>query len=1108
MATRPGADRQGFSLPVGTVTFLLTDVEGSSRAWEADPTATGAAIARHYELLDSAIVGHHGVRPVEQGEGDSVVGAFARASDAIAAAIDAQRRLQSEPWPSGAQLKVRMAVHTGEAEMREEGNYFGPAVIRCARLRGIAHGGQVLVSGPTADLVADRLPDAASLADLGLHRLKDLLRPERVFQLCHPDLPSTFGPLRSLDAVPNNLPTELTSFVGRDRELGELRDAVSGTRLLTLTGAGGCGKTRLALQLAAEISERYRGGTWLVELASVADPERVVATVASALGERDLGGDLVEAIETRLAGEPTLVVLDNCEHLLGPAAALVDTLMRRCPDLTVVATSREPLGVPGEASWRVPSLALPTRSEPLPVDSLTQYDAVRLFLDRAVRARPNFAVTAENAAAVGQLCARLDGIPLAIELAAARVRGLTIERLAAGLDDRFRLLTGGARTVLPRQQTLQASVDWSYELLSERERAVFRRLSVFVGTFSLDAAEEVVAAGDVDAVEVLDLLLALVDKSMIVTDDETGRYRMLETLRQYGSARLVEAGESPATRDRHARWAGSLWNPTESSLYLRADRYATLDADAENLRAAFEWTVTGTDAGLALRLGATVTGWELWRGDALRALDVILRTLAVDGGDPGPRLVALTALGNARYETGDVRGAAAVADELVAAAESVDDPASRCVAFRTAGFLLLPLDLPRSVELGRMAIDAAEAIGHSEAVDATTSLVHGALIIAGLPVDEVVDEPMHAVDAGSIPYRVNVGLALAHRALDEGRLRDARDLIDGVGGTPLEMPRIGLHFEAVRMLIDLAEASDSGAAGRCADMVEHARRRGFANGLALSGWAPGTWALGNGDTELAVRELVEWRDTTERQRPIPGAYAHFLVSALLAAGRIDEAVDVVVSAKRQRSVAAAGPRQAVLLVLEAHAASAHGELGDAEAVLHDALQVLHDAGWRPGVTDALEALAGIASERDSHVEAARLAGAAAAIRDSTRYVLRFPYQAERLELTLAAARADLGEQAFAAAFDEGRALDDDSAVAYAARARGERRRPRTGWDSLTPTEEDVVRLTVEGLSNKEIGARLLMSPETVKTHLSHVYDKVGLRSRTALAREAVLRSGS
>ncbi|MGH3984533.1 MAG: NB-ARC domain-containing protein, partial [Pseudonocardiaceae bacterium] len=467
-------------LPVGTVTFLLTDVEGSTRLWESASEAMGAVIRRHYQLLDAAIALHGGVRPQEQGEGDSVVAAFTRASDALAAALDIQRAFSCERWPEDASLKLRIALHTAEAQLRNEGNYFGQAVNRCARLRAIAHGGQIVLSRTTRDLVLDQLPEHAEPTDLGLHRLRDLGRPEHVFGLVHPDLPSEFPPLRSLDTMPNNLPSELTSFVGRRVELAQIGDPLERVRLLTLIGAGGCGKTRLALQAAADVMDHYPGGVWWVELARLEDPSLLPAAVIGALGLREVPGrallhTLVEYLRERRA----LVVLDNCEHLLASCAQLVDALLRGCPSLTILATSRAPLGVPGETTWRVPSMSLPAEAQRKPIEALRQSDAGALFIDRATQVRPNFAVTAANAPTVAQICHDLDGIPLAIELAAARVRMMAPEQIARALSDRFHLLTGGARTTMLRHQTLEASIDWSHELLSDGERALLRRLSVF-----------------------------------------------------------------------------------------------------------------------------------------------------------------------------------------------------------------------------------------------------------------------------------------------------------------------------------------------------------------------------------------------------------------------------------------------------------------------------------------------------------------------------------------------------------------------------------------------------------------------------------------------------
>jgi predicted ATPase/class 3 adenylate cyclase len=584
-------------LPVGTVTFMLTDVEGSTLLWESVPRAMGAAIRRHYELLDAAIALHGGVRPQEQGEGDSVVAVFACASDALAAALDIQRACYWERWPEGASLTLRVALHTAEAQLRNESNYFGQAVNRCARLRAIAHGGQVILSKTTRDLVLDRFPDGAELVDLGLHRLRDLGRPEHVFELRHPDVPLKFPPLRSLGTLSNNLPAELTSFVGRSAELAEVGELLGQVRLLTLTGAGGCGKTRLALQAAAAAMHGQLDSVWWVELAGLDGGTLVPAAVIGAIGVRELPGQgplgtLVAYLRARRA----LLILDNCEHLLAACAELTDALLRACPSLTVLATSRAPLGLPGETAWRVPSMSLPADVQREPVEVLRESDAVRLFLDRARQLRPDFDITEANAAAIAQVCTELDGIPLAIELAAARMRMLAPQQIAHRLGDRFHLLTGGSRTAMPRQHTLQASIDWSYELLSEGERALLRRLSVFTGGWTLDAAEQLCGGEGVDHDAVLNLLSGLVDQSLVTTAEHGAevRYGLLETVRQYAAARLAEAGEVDAVGERHLAYYVGLAERAEPAV-LRAGRDSPvlqrLATELPNLRAALERAV-------------------------------------------------------------------------------------------------------------------------------------------------------------------------------------------------------------------------------------------------------------------------------------------------------------------------------------------------------------------------------------------------------------------------------------------------------------------------------------------------------------------------------------
>ncbi|HVE95087.1 MAG TPA: adenylate/guanylate cyclase domain-containing protein, partial [Acidimicrobiales bacterium] len=539
--------RGDFVLPVGTVTLLLLDVEGSTKAFERAPEAATEAMIRLRSAITDDVGSHGGVQPVEQGEGDSAVAAFARASDAVACALAIQRN-------TDVGMRVRIGLHTGEIQLRDAGNYIGGTINRCARIRDLGHGGQVLLSRSTHDLVVDRLPCDASVREMGTHRLRDLARPEMIFQLCHPELDAEFPPLRSLDATPNNLPAQLTSFIGRDDELVQLGKLIAETRLLTVTGAGGCGKTRLALHAAADAIDAYPDGEWFVDLAPLSDPELVVPTLAAVLGIKETPGrDWVDTIAQRLSGHRALVVLDNCEHVIAASAELADGLLRSCPGVTVLATSREPLGVDGEVTWRVPSLTVPDERSTLAVEAMAASDAVRLFIDRATRARPNFAVTNETAPAVAQICQRLDGIPLAIELAAARVRVLSPQQIAAGLDDRFRMLGAGARTAVQRHQTLRASIDSSYDLLTERERVLFRRLAVFAGGFDLDAAEAVCADVELDRWGVLEVLVSLVDRSLVVADEDgdVTRYRMLESIRQYAVELLVSSGEQETLRDRH-----------------------------------------------------------------------------------------------------------------------------------------------------------------------------------------------------------------------------------------------------------------------------------------------------------------------------------------------------------------------------------------------------------------------------------------------------------------------------------------------------------------------------------------------------------------------------
>ncbi len=710
-------------LPSGTVTFLFTDLEGSTQLWERQPEVMRGALARHDSLLRRAVENHRG--HVFKTGGDAFCVAFQSASEALAAVLDAQLDLHAQDWGEAGPLRARAALHTGAADVRD-GDYFGPTLNRVARLLAIGHGGQTLLSHSTSELVRDALPPQATLRDLGTHRLKDLQRPEQVFQLEHGGLPDEFPPLRSLDALPHNLPLQPTAFIGRERELADLRRLLSASHLLTLTGAGGSGKTRLALQLAAELLEGYPEGVWLVDLAALTDPALVPQTVATALSVREVAGRaLTQTLADSLRPRKLLLVLDNCEHVVAACADLTATLMRSCPDITILTTSREVFGISGEVVWSIPPLSAPDprwlASAPDPASSLRQYEAVRLFIDRACMARPDFAVTNENAPAVAQICYRLDGIPLAIELAAGRVKALSPEQIAARLDDRFRLLTGGSRTALPRYQTLRAAIDWSYELLSEPERILLRRLSVFSGGWTLEAAEAVCSAEAIENWEVLELLTHLIDKSLVLAETVAGgetRYRLLGTVRQYAGDRLIEAGEAARLRARHRDWFLELAEKAIPGLRGRDQGLwvERLELEHDNLRAALEWTETeegGEEKALRLA-GALFRFWYV-RGhltEGQQWLEAALARGAAAAGAPLAR--AVRGAGILAMEQGDNERGTALFERSLALYRELGD--KRGLARSLGGLGMVALD---HAEHGRAETLYTEALGLAREIGAT-----------------------------------------------------------------------------------------------------------------------------------------------------------------------------------------------------------------------------------------------------------------------------------------------------------------------------------------------------------------------------------------------------
>jgi len=603
-------------LPTGTVTLLFTDIEGSTELLkQLGDRPYAEVLARHAVLLRRAVAEEQGTEVDTQG--DAFFIAFPRAHHAVAAAEAAQRALVAERWPGGAAVRVRMGLHTGEPTLGGHG-YVGLDVNRAARIAASGHGGQVLLSGRTLAMTRHELPDGVAVRDLREHRLKDLPQPEHLFQLEITGLPADFPRLKTLEVPLTNLPSlQLTSFVGREREMAEVRRTLTAARLLTLTGPGGTGKTRLSLEVAAGLLPELPQGVWLVELAALRDGALIAQTVAAIFGIREIQGrPILESLIDDLRPRRLLLVLDNCEHLISASAELAAALLRGCPHLSILASSREPLGVPGEATYGVPPLSRPA-SEAVSVDQLAEFEATRLFMERATLSNPAFAVTAAGAGTVARIARRLDGIPLAIELAAARAKVLTVEQIASRLDDRFRLLTGGRRTALAHHQTLRATVEWSYELLEPLERTLFQRLSVFAGGFPLEAVETVCASAEMPVEEILDLLAHLVDKSLVVTEggDEDLRYRMLETIRLYSRDRLIDSGEAARVRGRHLAWCWDLAEQAEPELYgpnvgLWLDR---LERDHDDMRVALRWAASEEgDGEVGLRLaGALFRFWEL-----------------------------------------------------------------------------------------------------------------------------------------------------------------------------------------------------------------------------------------------------------------------------------------------------------------------------------------------------------------------------------------------------------------------------------------------------------------------------------------------------------------
>ncbi len=1077
-------------LPTGTVTLLLADVEGSTRLWETEREQMMAAFARLDQSLSDLLAAHGGVRPVEQGEGDSFVLAFPRASDAVACALELQRA----PL---APISLRIGVHTGEVQLRDEGNYIGPTINRTARLRDLAHGGQTVLSSATEAMVIDALPADTWLTDLGTHELRGVARPERIAQLCHPDLRNDFPPLRTAkDVAAHNLPQQMTSFVGRGPQLIEVRESLAQNRFVTLTGAGGVGKTRLAIEVANQSATEYADGVWYVDLAPLTVPDVVPVAVARALGLPDQPGrSTTETLLRFVRNRQMLVVLDNCEHLLDACAGLIVAMLGSAAGLSVLATSREPIGVAGEATWRVPSLAVTD-------------EAIELFAHRARLAHTSFSVTEGNAAVIAEICHRLDGIPLAIELAAARVRALSLAEILGSLHDRFRLLTGGSRTAVRRQQTLRASVDWSHALLTEPERVLFRRLAAFMGGFDLDAAQNVCGGGDVERYQVLDQLTLLVDKSLVVADD-TGsrtRYRLLETVRQYAQERLVESVEADELRSRHRDYYTAmalLLDATSGSNYEQ--RLDQVEIEIDNLRAAFAWSGENCDIELALGLASSLQPLWMSRGRHREGSAWFDAALAdSDLQHPG---VAATVRAQALADRAMLAGRMGAADSVdqaqqaLATAREVDDPAVLVRALSACGYVTAFNNPEVARRYFAEAIELARAVGDRWRLSqvltwqAVAALAGGDLIAVraagreGRELAEAIGDRF--VSRGC---RWCLGVAQAYWGDPAGAATQFAELVAEARAAHdvlVEASCLGLQGTV------LAYQGDTDAARAAAEAaIQVASECGdIHTGVAYHALADA--ALAAGDVAAALDAIDVWPHVDTLPQTA-GVHCRFRAEAALAGGHL---LAARAAADQAVTTATGGIYLSHALTTRARVAIAQGDPEQGERDAHDALAIAASMQAYLGISDILECLGALAGDVGSHREAARLFGAAHAMRQRIGEI-RFKIYDTGSEAAVVALREALGDKDFDSAWVEGAALSAEEAIAYAQRGRGARKRPATGWASLTPAERDVVRLVTEGLGNNDIATRLFVSPRTVQSHLTHVYAKLGLSSRMQLAHEA------
>jgi predicted ATPase/class 3 adenylate cyclase/DNA-binding CsgD family transcriptional regulator len=1031
-------------LPTGTVTLLFTDGEESTPLLQhlGDRSTDVRTVCRH--LLRRASEDYGGI--VIDTQGDAFFVAFARATDAVLASIEAQRTLASQAWPEGVAVRVRMGLHTGEPHLAADG-YVGLDVHRAARIMNAGHGSQILLSQTTCDLVEHALPHGASLRDLGPHRLKDLEHPHHLYQLVCEGLPAEFPPLKTLDTYPHNLPIQLTPLIGREREVAAVQHLLhrQEVRLLTLTGPGGSGKTRLGLQVAAECSDRFADGVFFVNLAPIRDPELVVSTMAQALGVKEAAGhSLLDLLSASLGEKELLLLLDNFEQVIG-AAVEVATLLSRCPKLKVVVTSRAALHVRGEQEFAVPPLAVPDPKRLPDLMTLSQYEAVALFIARAQAVKPEFQVTTTNAPAVAEICVRLDGLPLAIELAAARLKLLPPPALLSRLEHRLQVLTSGAQDAPRRQQTLRNTIAWSYDLLDASEQRLFQRLSVFAGGCTIEAVW-VALDPETRGTSLLDAVASLIDKNLLQQtepDSHEPRLVMLETIGEYGLECLATSGQMETVRSAHADYYLGLAEEGEPEVYgpqqfIWLERFAR---EQENLRAALTWLMERTRSEMAVRL-ANALGWfwmeSMQWSEGRTALE---RVLALSQGEVTLR---------------------------------------RAMALGHLGLLLLNLgEYDRSEQCYREGLALSQELGDTQSM--ASCLADVALITFArgnyAAANTMYEESLEVLrKTGDRPANASwVACNWARVAIAQGEYIRARTLAEESLALAREH---GYSFGIPDALNRLVEASffqgDLAQAYALAQESLRTDESGFQKNDTLP--LLGEIVLQQGESARAHNLAEESLALCEEQ-----GYSRGTCCSLVLLGRV---------AAAQRNYAAA------------------------RTWYEQGLQLATDRGFKWESASCLEGLASVVASQGEPAWAARLWGVAEALREAMGAPLPPVYRAE-YERSVAAARAQLGQKTFAVAWAEGRTMTLDEVLAAQGQATVPMPLPTeqpslppatsvvTYPNGLTAREVEVLRLLAQGLTDAQIAEQLIISPRTVNTHLTSIYGKIQVSSRSAATRYAI-----